>query len=440
VNALPPGSRKTLLNTMRFVRFPYEALRDMRARYGDPFYSQTFNGRMVITAEPELIRELFGNRDPELFAVFATKAMEAFFGTRSVITSYGEPHRQDRKLLTPPFHGERMRAYGSVMVDSTRRAFAGLTPGQPFVAIERTTEISLEAIVRAVFGMDERELVERTQRALRSTLDAAKPMFLFSKATQVAPFGLGPWATYLRASAAADRLLYEQIERTRPITAGREDILSLMIDARYEDGSAMSDSHIRDELRTLLIAGHETTAITLAWALYDLHRNVEVKRKLLAELDGLGSDPSPDAFAKLPYLTAVIDETLRLHPVVEVVFRVLRKPWLFGGYELPAGMSIAAAIALVHRREDLYPNPTAFEPERFLARKFKPHEYLPFGGGNRRCIGAAFAHYETCVALGTILREFELELAEPGEVPSVRRSLTLGPKGGVRMRMVGGRR
>jgi cytochrome P450 len=429
-----------LLNTLRFAAYPYEVMVNMRARYGDPFFTKTLNGRVIVTAEPELIRELFGNRDPELFAVFATDAMEAFFGTRSVLTSFGEPHRQERKLLTPPFHGERMRAYGSVMIEATRRAFAGLAPKQPFIALERATEVSLEAIVRAVFGIEERELIERMQRTLRTTLDAAKPMFLFSKATQVAPFGLGPWATYKRASAEADRLLYEQIERTRPRTAGREDILSLLIDARYEDGSAMTDAHIRDELRTLLIAGHETTSIILAWALYDVHRNAEIKHKLLAELDALGPDPSPDVLAKLPYLTAVIDETLRLHPVVEGVFRVLRKPWPFGGYELPAGVSVAAAISLVHRREDIYPNPDAFEPERFLVRKPKPHEYLPFGGGNRRCIGAAFAHFEACVALGTILREFELELAEPSEVPSVRRSLTLGPKGGVRMRMVGGRR
>ena len=199
VNALPPGSRATLLNTYRFAAYPFETLRDMRDRYGDPFFTQTLNGRLVVTSEPELIRELFGNRDPELFAVFATEAMEAFFGTRSVLTQFGEPHKQERKLLTPPFHGERMRAYGSVMVESTRRAFAGIGAGQPFIAIERTTEVSLEAIVRAVFGIEERELVERTQRALRSTLDAAKPVFLFSKATQVAPFGLGPWATYLRA-------------------------------------------------------------------------------------------------------------------------------------------------------------------------------------------------------------------------------------------------
>ena len=203
-----------------------------------------------------------------------------------------------------------------------------------------------------------------------------------------------------------------------------------MIDARYDDGSAMTDAHIRDELRTLLIAGHETTSIVLAWALYDVHRNAEIKRKLLAELDALGPDPSPDALAKLPYLTAVIDETLRLHPVIEVVFRVLRKPWQFGGYELPAGLSVAAAISLVHRREDLYPNPDAFEPEWFCpqVQAARVHAVRRWSTA-ASCIGAAFAHYEACVALVIILREFELELAEPREVPLARRSLTLGPKG-----------
>lgn len=412
----------------------------MRARYGDPFFARALNGPVVVTAEPELIRELFGNRDNELFSVFATSAMEALFGTHSVLTSFGETHKQERKLLTPPFHGERMRAYGSIMVEATRKAFTKLGRGRPFVAIEQTTDVSLEVIVRAVFGMETAEMVEQTERALRGMIAAVKPMFLFSKATQIAPFGLGPWAAVERASADADRLLYEHIARTRPHAAGREDILSLLIEARYDDGSSMSDQHIRDELRTLLVAGHETTAITLAWALYCVHRNPEVKRKLLAEIDELGDDPKPDVLAKLPYVGAVIDETLRIYPVIESVFRVLRKPWQFAGYDLPAGMTIAAAIWNVHFREDLYPNPHVFDPERFLTRKPKPYEYMPFGGGSRRCLGAAFAHYEACVALATILREFELELAEPSEVRSVRRNLTLGPKTGIRMRMIGARR
>src|SRR5690606_3675780 len=163
-----------------------------------------------------------------------------------------------------------------------------------------------------------------------------------------------------------DRLLYEQIEQVRGRTQGREDILSLMLDARHDDGSPMTDSHIRDELRTLLIAGHETTATTLAWALYDVHRHPEVRERLRAGVDGLGREAEPEAIAKLPYLSAVIDETLRLHPVVEVVFRVLRKPWTFAGYPLPAGITVSPAVNLVHQRPDIYPEPRRFKPERFL--------------------------------------------------------------------------
>lgn len=391
MSTLPAGSSATLRNTYGFAVRPYETMRAMRDRYGDPFFASALNGELVLTAEPELIREVFANQDGELFGVFATDATIPLLGSHSLLTMVGEPHRRERRLLQPPFHGERMRSYGTTMIEAARRAFTGIEPGQRFVALERTTDISLEAIVRAVFGVEERARVEMWQRSIRATLEAAKPMFLFSKATQRAPFGLGPWARYLRASRESDRLLYEQIERTRRDAAGREDILSLMLGARYEDGEAMSDQHIRDELRTLLIAGHETTSIALAWALYAVHRYPAVKAKLLDELDAAGPDPAPDELAKLTYLRAVIDETLRRFPVIEAVFRVLRKPWSFAGYDLPAGMSIGVAILLVHRREDLYPDPDAFRPERFLEKRPGPHEYLPFGGGNRRCIGAAFS-------------------------------------------------
>lgn len=439
MTTLPKGSHRTLLNTYRFALRPYETMRDMRARYGDPWFASALNGRVVMTSEPELIKEIFANPDPELFDVFATQAMDPFFGSQSLLLMRGEPHKRERKLLTPPFHGERMRAYGAVMIEAARVAFTDLQPGQEFVAIDRTTDISLEAIVRAVFGVEERALVEQFQRSILATLDAVRPAFFFSTAAQVAPFGRGPWANYLRHSDETDRLIYAQIERTRGHTEGREDVLSLMLDARYDDGSRMTDKHVRDELRTLLIAGHETTAITLAWALSAVYRHPAVLRRLLEEIDPLGNDPAPEQLASLPYLGAVIDETMRLYPVVDAVFRVLRKPWSFAGHDLPAGVAVAAVISLVHQREDLYPNPTAFEPERFLERKPKPWEYLPFGGGNRRCIGAAFSHYESRLALATILRERELQLLDSAEPRSVRRSITMGPEAGVPMRMVGRR-
>lgn len=408
-----------------------------RSRHGDPFLCRTFNGNVIATAEPELIREVFTTKEPDLFVPFASAALTPFFGANSLLLLHGEPHRRERKLLTPPFHGERMRAYGEIMAQAARAAASALAPGQPFTAIDLGQRISFEVIIRAVFGIEDAARVDEYTVALMRTLEAALPIFMFWSGFQKAPFGLGPWATFQRASASVDALLYRQIAAVRPDAEHREDILSLMLAARYDDGERMSDAHVRDELRTLLIAGHETTAITLAWALERIHRNPEVLERLLAELDG--ADGSAEALAKLPYLGAVVDETLRLCPVIEVVFRKLAKPWHFAGYDLPAGVTLAPAIVLVHRREDLYPEPERFRPERMLERKPGPFEYLPFGGGSRRCIGAAFAQYEVRIALATVLREWSLALREPVPVEAVRRSVTLGPKTGIRMSMVGPR-
>lgn len=441
MTSLPPGPKESLLTTLRttfhVARAPYQAMAAARARYGDPFTMTTINGTVVATADPALIREIFSNKDPDLYETFANAALTPFVGARSLLLLSGEPHRRERRLLTPPFHGERMRSYGQTIVEATRAAFSALTPGRRFVAIEVGQQISLEVIVRAVFGVEERARIDAGSAEIRAAMDAALPIFMFGTVFHKAPLGLGPWARYVRRSAAVDELLYEQIARVRPSAHERDDILSMMIAARYEDGEPMSDGQIRDELRTLLIAGHETTAVTMAWALDQLHRNPAALERLLAELDGCSA--APDELAKLPFLGAVVDETLRLCPVVEVVFRKLRRPLRFGGYDLPAGVSLTPAIALTHMREDLYPEPARFKPERMLERRPGPFEFLPFGGGSRRCIGAALASYELRVALGTALREWTLALHEPAPVPVVRRNLTLGPKTGVRMAMVGRR-
>ena len=439
MTSLPPGPRSTLLTTFNVARAPLRAMAAARARYGDPFTMTTLNGAVVATAEPELIREIFTNKDPDLFDTFANAALTPFVGARSLLLLTGEDHRRERKLLTPPFHGERMRSYGRSIVDATRAAFAALTPGREFRALDVGQRISLEVIVRAVFGVEEPARVSAMMAAVRELMDAALPIFMFGTAFHRAPLGLGPWARYLRRSERVDRLLFEQIERARASAGERDDILSLMLAARYDDGAAMSDAELRDELRTLLIAGHETTAVTLAWALDHVHRDEAVRSRLLADLDALG-DGAPDELARLPLLGAVIDETLRLSPVVEVVFRKLRRPLRFAGYDLPAGVALAPAIALTHLRSDLYPDPTSFRPERMIERRPGPFEFLPFGGGSRRCIGAALAHDEARVALGTALREWTLALREPAPVPIVRRNLALGPKTGVRMAVVGPRR
>jgi cytochrome P450 len=430
---LPPGPRSTFFTSIAVMREPLKALGDALARYGDPFSLPLMHGNLVLTANPDLVRELFSNADIELFDTFGVTTLIPIFGRQSVPLMSGEPHRRERKLLMPAFHGERMRAYGETIAAAAREAMASLTPGQEFRAVELGQRISLEVIVRAVFGVEERERVQQHTQALTAMLGAALPIFMAAEVLQKAPFGRGPWARYLAYSAEVDRLLYEQIERARPTAGERSDILSMLLAARYEDGSAMRDEDIRDELRTLLIAGHETTSTSFASALEEIHRNEHVRTRLLAELAGAGD--APEELAKLAYLSATVDETLRLHPVVEMVLRRLRRPWRFAGYDLAAGVSVGVALQLVHLREDLYPDPRRFEPQRMIDRKPSPFEFVPFGGGNRRCIGAALSQYELRVALGVILREWTLALREPVPVPTVRRGITLGPKTGVRMQV-----
>lgn len=435
--SLPPGPRSALLSSFDLGFRPITALARAHARYGDPFTLPTLNGALILTGDPELIREILSQKDTELFEPYANDTLSPFFGRHSMLLLKGEAHRRERKLLIPPFHGERMRAYGATMAEVARQALASLAPGQELRALDLGLRISLEVIVRVVFGVDRAHVGEHV-RALTGMLDATSPILVFGKAFQRAPFGLGPWARYQRASARVDRLLLEHIDRVRPRAAERDDILSLMVRARYEDGSPMTTLHIRDELRTLLIAGHETTAITLAWALELIHRHPRVHERLLAELDAAGDDP--DELARLPYLTAVVDETLRLRPVVEMVARRLRRPWTFDGHDLPVGATVAPAISLLHMRESLYPDPTEFRPERMIERKPGPFEYMPFGGGNRRCLGAAMSHHESCVVLGTALRGWTFALREPAPVPFARRIFTVGPKTGVRIQVVGPRR
>jgi cytochrome P450 len=234
-------------------------------------------------------------------------------------------------------------------------------------------------------------------------------------------------------AARFEQLLSEEIAVHREDCTDRDDILSLLLAARYEDGSAVSDEGLRDELKTLLIAGHETTAIALAWAFYWLHREPNVYHRLQAELLGLGHPPDPDDLLRLPYLSAVCDEALRLYPVIGAITRRLRQPMALCGYTLPAGIAVGAAVALTHLDPALYPDPHRFRPERFLGHTYTPFEYLPFGGGARRCIGAAFAVYEMKIVLGSILVQHRLGLVDDKPLHPKPRTFTIGPPGGVRM-------
>ncbi|HZF55703.1 MAG TPA: cytochrome P450 [Polyangiaceae bacterium] len=434
---LPPGPPSIdPISYMKAVFLePGPVLRKVAAQYGDPLRTVTANGPLTITGHPEAIRDIY-TADPDVFQAYAVQVAEPVFGTTSLPVSVGARHRRDRKLLTPPFNAGSMRAYGATIAEAAEEAARRWEPGRRFSMLETTQDIALDVIIRVVFGVEGRERVEQVRAAVLRLIESLSPLIFVVLWTRRDFGGLGPWARYKRAIAAHDDLLLSEIQRRREVAETRNDILSLMLRSRYDDGSAMSEIEIVEQLRGLLFAGHETTAVTLACAFHWLHREPEVLGKLLCELEGLGEDAEADALASLPYLEAVCQEALRMNPPVVDTGRSVREPFKLMGYTIPAGEGINPSPLLLHMREDLYPEPERFRPARFLERKFSPFEYIPFGGGARRCLGAAFAMYEMKIALGTILRRYRLRSVGGKRIAFVRRGLTLGPRGGVPMMMV----
>jgi len=431
---LPPGPRGSVVQMLRYARDPLGFYADCARRFGDVFTVPTVLGPLVVCGEPEGVRSIFA-LPPESFSRWSTEAVSPLLGEASLLLSGGARHARDRKLLTPPFHGERMRAYGAVMRAAALREAASWPSGSPFSMQDAGSAISIDVILRAVFGVDEAAGLDELRAALLGTLASMNPLLMLFPGLRRRFGGIGPYARMLRVRDRVDALIYDAIARRRARAGegGGDDVLSLMLSARYDDGSAMSDSEIRDQLLTIVFAGHETSGIALAWAINWLERTPPVRDRLLADLAALGEDPAPAALAAAPYLEAVCHETLRLYPVVGEVVRLLRAPLALGARTIPAGVPVAAGIALVHARADLYPEPEAFRPERFLERKFAPHEYLPFGGGARRCIGAAFGLYEMKVVLGTLLSRYRFTLAREGPERPVMRNLAMGPKAKVRV-------
>ena len=338
----------------------------------------------------------------------------------------------------PPFHGERMKAYGQIIRNTTEKVINNWTPGKSVIAQSTMQQISLEVILHTVFGLSEGERYQEIQQLIINMFSLfSNPLnstFLFIKSLQKDLGAWSPWGGFLRQRQRLDELLYQEIrDRKTQSEALGQDILSLLISARDEAGGPMSEVELRDELMTILFAGHETTATALAWALYWIHYIPEVCEKLLQELNSIDVENcDPAEITKLPYLNAVCCETLRIYPIVIFTFpRLLQAPMQLMGYNIPKGMILAPSIYLVHHRPDIYPEPKRFKPERFLERQFSPYEYLPFGGGNRRCIGTAFAMFEMKLVLAKVLSRYSLELAKNSLVMPVRRGVTMAPAGGV---------
>jgi cytochrome P450 len=431
VPALPPGPtvpRPVLLG--RFILQPTSFLTACERRYGEYFTLRLSPERtMVITSDPEAVKTVFTGDPAQMLAGKNNEILRPLLGDRSVLLLDGAEHMRQRRLMLPPFHGERMQAYGETMRAVAERHVATWPHGTEFAAAPSMQAITLEIILRTVFGLDDAERIERVGAPLRRLLDASASQ-LRLLALQITssenPRPRSPWGRFNQLVADADRVVYEELHARRAQSGGgHNDILSLLLEARDEDGEPLTDLELRDELMTLLLAGHETTATALSWTLERLVRHPDVVARLVEERRA-GEDPAP-------YLEATIKEALRLRPVVTAVGRHLTAPLEVGGHLLPAGVTINPSIYLLHRRADLYPEPEAFRPERFLERPPGTYQWIPFGGGVRRCLGASFALFEMRIVLQTVLDRVSLVPQREADEPVTRRAITFAPKRGARI-------
>jgi cytochrome P450 family 110 len=410
-------------------------------KYGDIFTMRLGGmGSYVVISNPQAIQEIF-SQDSKFDIGRGNALAEPLVGQNSLMLLDGDRHRRERKILMPPFHGERLQTYAQQICLITEQVASQWQVSQPFVARTAMQKISLEVILQVVFGLSEGERYQQLKPLLTDWLNMTdsplRSSMLFLRFLQQDWGARTPWGQMKQRQRQVHELLQAEIEERRARgNQERTDVLSLMMAARDEQGQAMTDEELRDELLTILFAGHETTATTLAWAFYQIHQQLDVREKLLKELDSLGENSSPMEIAQLPYLTAVCQETLRMYPVLPVIFpRIAKVPVNVAGYSFDTGTILMPTIYLVHYREDLYPNAQQFEPERFLERQYSASEYFPFGGGSRRCLGYALALLEMKLVLATILPKYHLALAEDKPVKLQRRGFTLAPTGGVRMMM-----
>lgn len=432
LTSLPKPKTPQLLGVLEYAFAPRRFAARNAKSLGRVYRVDGATGTIVVTSDPEQVKRVFAAA-PDTFDTFSQFTLGGILGQRSVLVTDGQTHRRQRKLLAPPLTGARLRAFSATMQEIADKHVDTLTPGRDFIALDLATDFTLDVIVRTVFGVTEPAEATHLSSILRAMVDEVPVIAVFQPRLQRAWFP--PWARYLRASQRFDAWLRAKLTEPRPSDDQRQDVMSLLLQTRAEDGSALEYDELRDQLVTLLLAGHETTSIAVASCLEHIHRHPAVLAQLRDELAGVPGDT--EDLQRSAYLGATIDETLRIAPILSDVTRRVRDEfWLDDQLKLTKNDGVMVLIEALHHDPELYPEPSQFRPERFLKRKFATYEYVPFGGGARRCLGAAFSDYETKILLSTILRRVNLRLRRAQPDPRVRRNITLGPKHGVPMRVV----
>jgi cytochrome P450 len=429
--ALPPGPKlPKLVQTLGFMFAGRRFLDATRRRYGDVVTMSTaFDPKFVMVFDPDLLKKVFQAPPDRLRAGEANALLGPMLGERSVLLLDGAEHLRQRKLMLPPFHGKRLKAYEETMRDAADRGIASWPVGEPFTLMPSMQSITLDVILHAVWGLDEGPRAEELKHRIRAAIDPlSRRMGVLVLALSRGRFGgRGAMQRFEERKAALDAMIFEEIAERRAATDldERDDVFSMLLGARDEDGEPMTDQELRDELVTLLVAGHETTATGLSWAFELLLRTPRVMAKLR---ESLAEDDDT-------YLDAVVKEALRLRPVIPGVGRVVRgEPFELGGYTVPLGMEINPSIGIIHRRADSYPEPGEFRPERFLGPDAPDtYTWVPFGGGTRRCLGASFALLEMKIVIKRVLERAELRPVGRRPEQVLRRGITLVPREGVKV-------
>ena len=422
---LPAGPRMpSVLQTIGWWSRPVAFLERARAKYGKRFTIRLVGPpAFVMLCDPDEVKQVFTAPPEVLHPGDGARILEPVVGRHSVILLDEGEHLEQRKLMLPAFHGEKMERLTGLMAEVAEREAAAWPHGEPIALHPRLQALTLEIILRAVFGLDPGPRLDRLRERLTEILDFG------NSPTSLLPFlqrDLGArtaWSRFVRLRDEADALIFELIEERRREDGDRDDVLSMLLSARHQDGSPMSPQELRDELMTLLVAGHETTASELAWAFERLSRTPAVLDRLVSEIDG-GCDD---------YLTATIQETLRRRPVLpNAAPRLVKQPVEIGGWEYPPGICLVANAYLIHHDPEIYEDPYAFKPERFVDEPPGTYTWIPFGGGRRRCLGASFAMLEMKVVLRAVLTRNELRVADDALDLSRRRAITLSPRSGAR--------
>jgi cytochrome P450 len=421
---LPPGPRMPrTLQTLGWWTRPVATLEHCRARYGKRF-TLRFLGTppFVMLSDPDDIRAVFTTAPEVLHPGEGARVLEHVIGSNSVILLDEDAHLAQRKLMLPAFHGEKMQRLSGLMAEVSEREAAAWPRGEPVTLHPRLQALTLEVILRAVFGLDAGPRLDRLRALLTEGLDlAARPSSLVP-GMRVELGGRTRYGRFIKLRGEADALIYELIADRRAEHGDRDDILSMLLDATHEDGSPMSEQELRDELMTLLVAGHETTASQLAWTFECLAREPRIVARLRAEIAAGDSEN---------YLTATIQEALRRRPVIpNAQPRLVKQPVEIGGWEYPPGVCLVANAHLVQHDPEIYRDPFSFRPERFLDEPPGTYTWIPFGGGRRRCLGASFAMLEMRIVLRAILSGAEVAPGSNGAVLTRRRGITLSPRSG----------